>query len=217
MKLKKIIASVAAAAVAVSAMAVNVFAADEYTAKLGFTDSGWTYQDWESSTTVTGDGQYSIESTTAAGAPDMLVFVVDIEGMYAANPDATAVLDKVEIDGAELEFDASKINYGDIEEKGNFRIEIYNDYGDTKNDPPINNVTPITTSVKVTFTVSGLGGASEPAADESVAGGDAAETSDAPAADDETASGKTGNVPAMAMVAVMAVAGTAAVVSKKRK
>lgn len=210
MKLKKIIASIAAAAVAVSAMAVNVFAADEYNAKLGFTDSGWTYQDWETSTTVTGDGQYSIETTAPAGSLDILVFVVDIEGMYADHPEATAVLDKVEIDGAELEFDASKIGYGDLEGKGNFRIDIYNDFSDTKSDPPINNVTPITQSVKVTFTVSGLGGASE-------AGGDAAETTDAPAADGETASGKTGNVPAMAMVAVMAVAGTAAVVSKKRK
>lgn len=200
MKLKKIIAAIAAAAVAVSTMAVNAFAADEYQAVLGFADTAWTFQDWEASTTVTGDGQYTIESTLVAGAADFGVFVVDITGMYAANPDATAVLDKVEIDGAELSFDAAGIQYGDIEEKGNYRIEIYNQYGLTKDNPPVNQATAIGSSLKVTFTVSGLGGA-------------AAETTEAPATTDAPA---TGNAPIAAMAAVMALAGTAAVVAKKK-
>ena len=92
MKLKKILAAVAAAAVAVSTMALNAFAADEYAATLGFSDSNWTFQDWESSVQVTGDGQYTLESSLVAGAPDFLVFVVDIGGMYADHPEASAVL-----------------------------------------------------------------------------------------------------------------------------
>lgn len=199
MKLKKIIAAIAAAAVAVSTMAVNAFAADEYQAVLGFADTAWAAQDWEAATTVTGDGQYTIESTLVAGACDFGVFVIDIQGMFAGNPEATAVLDKVEVDGAEISFDAAGIQYGDIEEKGNYRIEIYNQYGLTKDNPPVNQATPISSSVKVTFTVSGLGGGAAEAAPEA--------TTEAPA---------TGNAPIAAMAVVMALAGTAAVVSKKK-
>ncbi len=199
MKLKKIIAAIAAAAVAVSTMAVNAFAADEYQAVLGFADTAWAAQDWEAATTVTGDGQYTVESTLVAGACDFGVFVIDIQGMYAGNPEATAVLDKVEVDGAEISFDAAGIQYGDIEEKGNYRIEIYNQYGLTKDNPPVNQATPVSTSIKVTFTVSGLGGGAAEAAPEA--------TTEAPA---------TGNAPIAAMAVVMALAGTAAVVSKKK-
>ncbi len=219
MKIKKILAAVAASAVAVSAMAVNAFAADEYTVKLGFSDMSWTYQDWESSTTVTGDGQYTLESTAVAGAPDFGVFVLDIEGMYSDHPEATAVLDKVEIDGAEVSFDASKIRYGDIENKGNYRIEIYNQYGDTKDDSGIA-ATPITSDLKLTFTVSGLGGgdaAADTSAADDTAAADTSAGDAAPAPDSTTDSATTGNVPAVAMISVMTVAGIAAAVSRKRK
>lgn len=211
MKIKKIIAAVAAAAVSVSAMAVNVFAADSYNAKLGFSDTAWAVQDWDSLVEVTGDGQYTLESTAVAGASDFGVFVVDIEQMFADAPDATAVLDKVEIDGSELSFDAGKIIYGDIEEKGNYRIEIYNQYGDTKNDSPVNQATAIGSSLKITFTVSGLGGgAAAPTETEAPA-----ET--APAADSNTQSATTGNASAAVMLSVMAAAGIAAAASRKRK
>ncbi|MDE5993610.1 MAG: hypothetical protein K2G87_11245 [Oscillospiraceae bacterium] len=213
MKLKKILAAVAAAAVSLSAMAVNVFAADSYNAKLGFADTAWAAQDWDSFVEVTGDGQYTLESTAVAGAADFGVFVIDIEGMFAGAPDATAVLDKVEVDGSEISFDAGKIIYGDVEEKGNYRIEIYNQYGDTKNDSPVNQATAVSSSLKVTFTVSGLGGGeAAPAETEAPA---PAET--APEADNSTQSAATGNTSAAVMLSVMAVAGAAAAVSKKRK
>lgn len=209
MKIKKIFAAVAAAAVAVSAMAVNVFAADEYNAKLGFADMSWSFQDWDSSTTVTGDGTYTIETSALAGSPDFGVFVIDIEGMYAANPNATAVLDKIEIDGEAIDFDADKIMYGDIEEKGNFRIDIYNQYSDTKDNPGVNQATSIGSTLKLTFTVSGLGGGA--------AAADTATDTATPAADSNTASATTGNVPAAVMVSVMAVSGAAVIASRKRK
>lgn len=213
MKLKKILAAVAAAAVSVSAMAVNVFAADSYNAKLGFADTAWAVQDWDSLVEVTGDGQYTLESTAVAGASDFGVFVIDIEQMFAGAPEATAVLDKVEVDGSEISFDAGKIIYGDIEEKGNYRIEIYNQYGDTKNDSPVNQATSIGSSLKITFTVSGLGGGeAAPAETEAPAAAD-----EAPAADNSTQSAATGNTSAAVMISIMAVAGAAAAVSKKRK
>ena len=208
MKIKKIIAAVAATAIAVSAMAINAFAADSYKATIGFADTAWAAQDWETSVDVTGDGTYTLTTDLAAGAVDFGVFVVDLVDMYANAPDATAVLDKVTIDGTDIDFDASKIIYGDIEEKGNYRIEIYNQYGLTKDAPPVDNNTAVASTIAVTFTVSGLGG-SAPA--------DTTDTADAPATDSTTESAGTGNAAAMTIVSVMAIAGIAAVATKKRK
>ena len=204
MKIKKILAAIAASAVAVSAMAINAFAANEYEARICFADTAWSVSEMGegvSSVKVTGDGQYTLETTAVAGAIDLGVFCVDFIDMYAGSPNATAVLDKVEIDGNNLNFAADKIKYGNIEtETDNYRIEIYNQYGETKNDSGVNNDTPVESSIKVTFTVSGL--------DDAGSADTGAATTDAPA---------TGNVPAAVMVSVMAVAGAAVVASRKRK
>ena len=219
MKVNKLIAAAVSGAVAVSAMAVSAFAIDEpVVAKLGFTDSTWSFQDWDSSVEVTGDGTYTLTSTAVAGAGDFGVFVIDFDQMYANYPDAVATLDKVEVDGAEISVDGSKILYGDIEEKGNFRIDIYNMYSDTKDDPGVNQATPVNESLSVTFTVSGLGGAA--AAETEAAETEAAPAEETTAAADTSADeapAKTGNTAAAAITGVMAVAGAAAVMSRKRK
>lgn len=214
MKMNKFAAALVGGAVAVSAASVTAFADDSYTATLGFTDTNWTYQDWESSVEITGDGTYTITSTLVAGTEEIGVFVIDCNGMFAGAPDATATLDSIEVDGSEVSFDASKIIYGDVEEKGNYRIEIYNMYGDSKDDPGFSDATAISESLSITFTVSGLGGAAaedttEEAADEA--------TDEAPASDDVTTPAATGNASAAAIAAVVAVAGSAAVLSRKRK
>ena len=219
MNFKRVISGMVAAALATAVCAVSVSAAS-FKAVLGFADMSWAHQDWDSSVEITGDGQYTIESTVVAGAEDFGVFVIDLQGMYAECPEATAVLDEVVVDGNAISFDASKIIYGDIEEKGNYRIEIYNQYGDTKNNPGVNQATPISESLKITFTVSGLGGAApaeEPAADEAPAA-DAAPAAEpeAPAADTTTTPVATGNVPAAAAAVVMVAAGAVAVASKRK-
>ena len=216
MKVNKLIAAAVSGAVAVSAMAVSAFAIDEpVVAKLGFTDSTWSFQDWDSSVEVTGDGTYTLTSTAVAGAGDFGVFVIDFDQMYANYPDAVATLDKVEVDGAEISVDGSKILYGDIEEKGNFRIDIYNMYSDTKDDPGVNQATPVNESLSVTFTVSGLGDAAAAETEAAPAETEAAPAETAAATDEAPA--KTGNTAAAAIAGVMAVAGAAAVVSRKRK
>lgn len=230
MKLKKITAFIAAAVTAVYAASI-VCAADEYTAVMGFADTMFSVQDWEASAAVTGDGQYTIESTAVAGAQDIGVFVIDIKGMSAAAPEAAAVLDKIEIDGSEIEFDADKINYGDIEGNGNYRIEIFNQYNDsTKNDPAVDQASAVSSSVKVTFTVSGLGGEaptsaeSEPAAAETAETEETTETAEkqeaddtaAPEPDSSTGSAVTGNSSSSAMLYVIAFAGVVAFLSKKK-
>ena len=57
---------------------------------------------------------------------------------------------------ATVNVDASKLLWGDPEDKGNFRIEIYNEYGTTKDNPPIN-IGDIAgaSQISVTFTLSG--------------------------------------------------------------
>ena len=206
--MKKIFAVVVAIAM-VMALAVPAFAADSYMAYIGFADSSWAHSAFHPDTDgveITGDGQYSIETTQFAGAADIFVFVIDFEGMYADNPNITATVDSIEIDGAPIEFDASKVVSGDRENNGNYRLEIYNEYGDTKADAPINNQTPVSSSIKVTFTVSGMSAAAEaPAAEEAPA---------ADAAPADTAAAPETGIALAVVPAVVALA--AAVISKRR-
>jgi hypothetical protein len=73
-------------------------------------------------------------------------------------------LNKVECDGVEVPFDASKILYGDLENKGNYRIELYNTYGASKGNSAFSGETAggtipalgFTTSTTVTFTLNSL-------------------------------------------------------------
>lgn len=62
-------------------------------------------------------------------------------------------------DGEELAFDKDKIVYGNIEDNNNrFRIEIYNEYGATKEDAPIDSsAISFQDSLEVTFKIEGLG------------------------------------------------------------
>ena len=216
MKMNKAIAALVSGAVAVSGMAVSAFALDTpVVAKLGFTDSTWEHQDWETSVEVTGDGTYTLTSDVVAGAADFGVFVIDFDQMFANYPDAVATLDKIEVDGSEISVSADKILYGDIEEKGNFRIDIYNMYSDTKDNPGVNQATAVSESLSVTFTVSGLEAAA-PAETEAAPAETEAAPAETTASAETTTAPATGNASAAAIVAVMAVAGAAAVISKKR-
>ena len=68
-----------------------------------------------------------------------------------------------EKNGTYVAVDNSKIVFGDIEGNQKLRIEIFNAYGSTVNNPPLAvNQINYKKSIKVTFTVSGLGTLSEP-------------------------------------------------------
>ena len=60
--------------------------------------------------------------------------------------------------GTEISFDASKILTGDLEGNGNYRFEIYNEYGSgTASDSPINQDDIVfSEKMEVTFTLSGV-------------------------------------------------------------
>lgn len=124
--------------------------------------------------------------------------------------------------------------YGDIEGNGNIRLELFNMYGETATTAP-GQVSVLAESaeydeVSVQFTISGLGGGAaaetveettEEAVEEAVAEPveEAAEETaeEAPASDDVTTPVATGNASAAAIAAIAAVAGTAALLSRKRK
>ena len=264
MKLRKILAAIAASAVAVSSMAVSAFAADgNYTATLGFADGTWAAQDWASTCEITGDGTYSITSNClftvideetgdevqeAAAGAGIMVFVVDIAELGAelgineapegatdeddswkyATGDVKVTDVKVTTGGTELAIDQANVKVGDIESKGNLRIEIYNEYGPTKEAPAIDKdafAFAAEDQFTVTFTISGLGGAAAEDATEEVEEEAAEETTtEAPAAGDvagTTDSSKGSPDTGIEDVAVVAglaiVAGGAVLVSKKRK
>lgn len=212
MKMNKAIAALVSGAAAVFGMALSARALDTpVVATLGFTDSMWGAQDWETSVEVTGDGTYTLTTEAVAGAKDFAVFVIDLNGMFADYPEASATLDKVVIDGSEISVAADKVLYGDLEEKGNFRINVYNMYTDDENNLAVNPETAVSEYLSVTFTVTGLD--ADPANTEEISAG-----APAPAINgtDETTAPATGNASAASAAAIMALSGAAAVASKKR-
>ena len=73
--------------------------------------------------------------------------------------DLKVELVSIKADGKEVEFDPTKIKYGNIEDNNNrYRIEIYNSYGKTIEDPGIDPMALVfNESLEVTFTIEGLG------------------------------------------------------------
>lgn len=146
-RLSRIMAFLLTAIMVIGSMSLTVFADDpeEYTAFLMFTDRNWGFGNWDetlasATTKITGPGTYSVvlnadevRGEAEGAASGAMVFCVDILGLGASKYMATDV--KVLCDGAEVEMDSSKLAFGDIEENGNYRIELYNEYGSTVNDP----------------------------------------------------------------------------------
>lgn len=236
----------------------------ELDATLGFAAGGWYPQDWKSTTHIEGDGEYTLSYTLRDDDGNVkdndaydgaVVLVVDIADVYdgAAGdkvedrdllyPDFAATLKAVKVDGQEIKFDAEKVKYGNIEnDKTTYRIEIYNEYGDTKADSPINLADLKGTDLDLVFDVSGLGDMSGICSCESTSSedssSDADSSSEADSSSDATTStgsssaagttssttssqgGKTDTNPSTGAAALGAVgvilAGAAMAVSKKK-
>lgn len=83
----------------------------------------------------------------------------EMKGDYKPS-DLKVEVTSIKADGKEIEFDNSKIKYGNIEDNNNcYRIELYNAWGTTAQDPPIADPLSLTfnESLEVTFTIEGLG------------------------------------------------------------
>ena len=119
----------------------------------------------------------------------------------------------------DIAVDESKLYYGDIEGNGKIRLEIYNAYGDTSKDAPIDAAGfSFDDTLSVTFTVSGIGGGDAAADDTAATTGDAATAdAEAPAATTDGKGSPDTGVEGIAVVAgVAALAAGAVIVSKKR-
>ena len=241
MKIKKIVAAIAAAAVAVSTMAVSAFAAQntdslaDGTAYLNINDSEWSDFDatWEN-VQITGDGDYTVSMTGADGIALAQFNALEVKnGETFFNRTYTITVTSIMINGTEQKIadgytcsaDANAIDT---------RVNLYNEWNspseDVSDDGNVDcraadgdfmskSATMIdsscleagTNDIVVKFTVAGTG--VDAAADTTA---DTAETTDA-AETTETTSTATGNASAAAIAAVMAAAGVAAIAAKKRK
>ncbi|MBQ8280835.1 MAG: LPXTG cell wall anchor domain-containing protein [Lachnospiraceae bacterium] len=190
--------------------------------------------------TITTTGGIAEETPTSEGA---VVFCIDITGVTTdllaahglTNDDITAdtgagkaagfndafgivvTVDSIKVDGTEVAVDNSKVLVGDLEDKGNLRIEIYNEYGDTKNTGAAADLDALvfSTDMEITFTIKGLDtaltGVKYDASADTTTDDTATET---PSTDEQPATGDATNIVVLAVVAVIALAGV--VVSKKR-
>lgn len=88
------------------------------------------------------EGKHTI--TYYGSASGAMVTLFDIVGLHAAYPDAIVTVSDIRLDGASIKFDPSKFFYGDIEDNGNFRVELFNIWGKGSNsegnvDSPFSN------------------------------------------------------------------------------
>lgn len=247
MKIKKIIAAIAASAVAVSVMAVSAFAAQDAsaladgTAYLNINNDQWGDFDAEwTNAAVTGNGTYTVSMTGADNINLAQFNALEIlNGEVLFGRTYTVTVDSVKINGEEKKV-AEGYTCSADEKAITTRVNLYNEWnnpsdkvsddgyvdcrsadGDfmSKSAKIISDDDLIgVSSIEVTFTVSGIdegnSDTGDNAADEAA---ESTDNNDAAASDGDTASTGTGNVPVAAMAAVMAVAGTAAVASRKRK
>lgn len=236
-------AAVAVSAMAVSAFAMpsddTVAGYADGTAYLNLNKADWTEFEGEwTNAEITGDGTYTV-SMKAASPVDLGQFnCLEVKnGETKFGSTYVITVDSIKINGVEAKsaegYTASRDGKG-----VSTIVNIYNEWN-SPDDSATNENGDIdqraadgdvmsksarmvasmddmagTETMEVTFTVSGIGGAAAPA-EEAPAEASAEE---APAADTApTTAATTGNVPAAVMVTVMAVAGVAAIASKKRK
>ena len=223
MKLNKIFASVSAAAVAVSAMAVSAFAADPITVKLNSqnTDS-WTMYSSEEYV-IDGDGDYTFTLDAGGENSYITLYIKDVTEKKPTSEgyeNAVMTINSITVNGKKLGLTQTEFPLLN-ESTGVFDVCPINGWATTYVIPgecafddadggSFSYGEPVNT-FEVNCTISGIGGgAAAPAETEAAP----AETEAAPA--ETTTAPATGNTTAAAMVAVMAVAGAAAVISKKR-
>ena len=244
MKIKKIVAAIAAAAVAVSTMAVSAFAAQntdslaDGTAYLNINNSEWGDFDatWEN-VQITGDGDYTVSMTGADSIALAQFNALEVKnGETFFNRTYTITVTSIMINGTEQKIGEGYTCSADGAAI-NTRVNLYNEWNspneDVSDDGAVDcraadgdvmskTATMIdsscleagTNDIVVKFTVAGTGAAA--ADDTTAAPAETTETGSA-AETTETTSTATGNSSAAMIAAVMAAAGAAAIAAKKRK
>ena len=180
---------------------------------------------------ITGDGTYTVSVTDFDFGSDESLNLLFISTDIPLDSGVTISDVKVTLDGnTKYTFDEAYLSPDAKDYLEPMCINIWND--DLGKEDGLFGYTMPQDSIELTFTVSGLGAASDDAAAEDAATEDAATEDEAPAEDaaaeeteaapaeetttEETTAPKTGNTAAGALLAVMGVAAAAAVVSKRK-
>ncbi|MCD7826661.1 MAG: hypothetical protein LUH14_11980 [Clostridiaceae bacterium] len=147
-----------------AATSATVQAADLY---VGFSDSSWTAGAWKTIDRIDGDGTYELTLLSDLNAEEAYtgtsVFYFDFKDMAnrVDNVDNVTISDfKIFVDGTEIGVNQDMLVFADVEEKGNLRLDIYNEWdgsGTNKDCPIDTSELSFKDSLKVSFTISGTG------------------------------------------------------------
>ncbi len=159
MKLRKILAAVAASAVAVSAMAVTASAVDaqgaDGEALIAFAGGDWTAQYWadgaewatvEETAIITGDGSYSVTVTAKAtgvdedtgeeyvadGTSDIAFAALQVVNGETLFPGMVITIDSVELDGTAVALNGTP--YTSSDDGVTTRVNLFNEWVSTLPD-----------------------------------------------------------------------------------
>lgn len=73
------------------------------------------------------DGQHTF--TYEGACSGAMVFTFDFQGLASKYPNVFVRIDEMKCDGTAIQFNANNFFYGDIENNGNYRIELFNVWG----------------------------------------------------------------------------------------
>ena len=73
------------------------------------------------------DGQHTF--TYEGACSGAMVFALDFQGLASKYPNVFVRIDEMKCDGNAIQFNANNFFYGDIENNGNYRIELFNIWG----------------------------------------------------------------------------------------
>lgn len=60
---------------------------------------------------------------------DVMVGLIDFKGLHERYPNAIVTVNDIKLDGVSIPFDGNRFFYGDIENNGTFRVELFNIFG----------------------------------------------------------------------------------------
>lgn len=148
-------------------------AVGQYNASLSYASSDWGVQYWggtaKQDALVNGDGTYTVWLTGEQANAGATVFCVDIAGLANDVVDMSAVKAEIvsittDMDESKLAqiipVDNSKVLFNNKDGNGtDGRVEIYNEYGETKNDPGVSQSDiSFNGRMCITFTITGIDG-----------------------------------------------------------
>lgn len=164
---------------------------------------------------ITGDGTYSVSVTDFDFGEDESLNLLFVSTDIPLDAGVSVTDVKILIDGnTKYTFDEAFQDPDDPDYVHPLAINIWN--SDLGGQDGLFGYTMPTDSIEIQFTISGLGAAEEAPAEDAAEDTAADETADAPTSDAATDPAETGNAPAAAIAALMAAAGAAAVLTRKK-